>query len=89
MSRGIIPDYVPRYEFFPKKGSTRDVPLCLIIPGIANDWRKTDAKIDMFGVKWVPADASAPKLKLDITLNDIDTEKLHRLTELLEELKRE
>ncbi len=30
---------------------------------------------------------SAPKLKLDITLNDIDTEKLHRLTELLKELK--
>ncbi|MCQ2270148.1 MAG: XRE family transcriptional regulator [Bacteroidales bacterium] len=31
--------------------------------------------------------ASAPKLKFDIILNDIDAEKLHRLTELLKELK--
>ena len=62
MSRGIIPDYIPRYEFFPKKGSKREVPLCLIIPGIANDWRRTEDKIDMFGVKWVPADASGMAL---------------------------
>lgn len=32
---------------------------------------------------------SAPKLKLDITLNDIDTEKLHQLTEFVDKLKRE
>lgn len=33
--------------------------------------------------------ASAPKLMLDITLNDIDTEKLHQLTDFVDKLKRE
>ena len=33
--------------------------------------------------------ASASKLQLDITLNEIDTEKLHQLTELIDKLNRE
>ena len=33
--------------------------------------------------------ASASKLQLDITLNEIDTEKLHHLTELIDKLNRE
>ncbi len=53
MSKGIVPDYVPQYSFFPAKDSKRACPLALIIPAVANDWRKTEDKIDMFGVKWV------------------------------------
>lgn len=62
MSKGIIPDYIPRYSFFPQKDAMHAPPLCLLIPGIANDWRKTPEKVDMFGVKWVPADESGMAL---------------------------
>ncbi len=53
MSKGIVPDYIPQYGFFPSKDDIRPLPISLIIPAVANDWRKTEDKIDMFGVKWV------------------------------------
>ncbi len=53
MSKGIVPDYIPQYSFFPSKDAIRPLPVSLIIPAVANDWRKTEDKIDMFGVKWV------------------------------------
>ncbi len=57
MANGIVPDYIPQFSFFPKVGE-KFAPVSLIIPAIANDWRKTEEKIDMFGVKWVAAPES-------------------------------
>jgi hypothetical protein len=53
MSKGIVPDYIPQYSFFPSEDSKRAMPVCLLIPALANDWRKTEEKVDLFGVKWV------------------------------------
>ena len=55
MAEGIVPDYIMQYEFIPRKDARHAPPLCLLIPGIANDWRKTEEKLDPFGVHWVPA----------------------------------
>lgn len=63
MAKGVVPDYIMQYEFFPREGAKHAPPICLVIPSIANDWRRKEEKVDLFGVKWVSVpDASGALL---------------------------